>query len=206
LHPASRLAIRLRLAPAASSFARLARQPPACTGGCAFPLTPQEQPPDPHRSYALQQCRMAGLRLAPDAASYGPASDRTSGSRRTRYLPATPAVRFPACAETRISGPADEEFPAYAGCPLLQPSLAADSTLSPGARSSSFTGRLTFGLRRRPSLPAPLVDLPRLSRNLDPLARPADNFRLTPLVMPSGTSGYVPSDLRRAFHLRPGLR
>ncbi len=169
LHPASRLAMRFRLAPAALSFARLARQPPACTGGCAFPLTTQEQPPDPHRSYALQQCRMTDLRLAPDIASFGPASDRTSGLRQTLYLPATPAVRFPACAEPGSSGAVEEVPPAFTGCPVPRPSLAAGSSLSLGARSSSFTGQLTFGLRPRPSLPAPLADLPRLSRNLDSL-------------------------------------
>jgi hypothetical protein len=90
------------LAPSASPYARLVRLPPAFTDCHAFQLTPLKLPPTLIGSYALQQRRLIQLRLAPQTVSLGSASDSTSGFHRLRYLPATPSVRPPACADACI--------------------------------------------------------------------------------------------------------
>jgi hypothetical protein len=96
--PASRLATCSRLAPFAPLFARLARMPPACTG-C---------PPSSSRRRAIPRLLSEATpsssafrshpRLAPRIESSRPASDRSPGFHRARYLPATPLDRLRTCA------------------------------------------------------------------------------------------------------------
>jgi hypothetical protein len=103
------------------------------------------------------------LRLAPQSVFFGPASDRTSGFHRMRYLPATPSnpdsglrlnpyppvrlkMSFQLSPVTASSDFAGGRLPAFARSPIFQFLRLTNFRLAPNAVSSGSAGRLTSTL------------------------------------------------------------
>jgi len=149
-------------------------------------------------------------------------SDPVFGLRRELDLPALPPTGPPAftgrLSSSYSAGPASSLRPRL----LPAARLKRNPRLSPDVASSTFTGGLPLSFARSLVPPAFPAYLPparagcRLLRFhwltsleshgiLVSSARPAACLRLAPVVLPSGTSSFNPSGLRRLSLPWPGL-